>query len=289
MRIILSRSPLPEFVSERLAFELEKRDKLSSLNDIQEIFYRLSEAGQPQWRRMIQVRENAGLIVLALLRRFADKNAIKDCIINTVIFPGSDLQNVTLRNCTLTDVKIRRTDLGTTKFIECNVNDVLLVEPKVKIGSTRLELNGLRVPDDVLGLQKLGEDGITKVYAPREIISLLEQCGATVPITEDDDIRNIPDGYLKLLKKLMRAYERANTICDGDRNLDSLFREPYWKTLQDLLIDHGIVKQENRPTSGRPKNFFRRQFTPDEIMKGESKNTNAKSQIVQFWDALETV
>ena len=289
MRIMLGRSPLPEFVSERLAFELEKKDLLSSLSNIQEIFDRLSEAGHQQWRRTMQVRENAGLIMLALLRRFANKNIIEGCIINTVVFPGSNLQNVTLQNCTLADVEIRRTDLGTTKFIACNVSDVLLVEPRVKIGSTRLELNGLRVPDEVFGIQELGKEGITKIYAPREIIRLLEQCGTNVPATEDDDTRDVSDGYLRLLAKLMRAYERTNTICDGDSNLKSLFRDPYWKRLQDLLVDHGIVKQETRPTSGRSKIFFRRQFSPDEIMKGESKIADTKPQIVQFWDALETV
>ena len=293
MRVILSRSPLPEFVAERLAFELEKDGRVSSLNDMQEILDRLSEAGRLEWRRTTQVRENAGLIILALLRRFASGNSASSEIvgrkINTVVFPGSDLLNVTLRNCTFVNVEIRRTNLGASQFIGCNAHNVLLVEPRVKIGSTRLELTGLRVPEDVLGLQELGEGEIRKIYAPREIARVLRECGAPVAMADSDDIRDVPDEYLKLLERLLRAYERANTVCDGDRNLASLFHDPHWKTLRNLLVDHGIVRQENRPTSGRPKNFFRRQFSPDEIMKGESRGNRAKPQIAQFWDAFETV
>ena len=132
MRLILSRSPLPEFVCERLAFELEKSGRLSSLDDMQGILDRLSDAGRPEWRRTIQVRENAGLIALALFRRFASKNGttseVVGCTIDTVIFPGSNLRNVTLRDCTLVNVEIRRTDLGSAKFIGCDVSGILLVE-----------------------------------------------------------------------------------------------------------------------------------------------------------------
>lgn len=293
MRVILSRSPLPEFVGERLAFELKKDNRLLTINDIQQTLDRLAQAGRPEWRRTTQVRENAGLIVLALLRRFANGNGssidISNCRIETVVFRGSHLRNVTLRNCTLDDVEIRRTDLGATKFIGCDARDVFLLEPRVKIGSTRMELVGLRVPEDVFGLQELGDATIRKVYSPKEIARILKNCGAIVAMVNDDGMRNVPDEYLSLLERLLRAYERANTICEGDHHLASLFDDPYWGEFRKLLVDHGIVRQENRPTSGRPKVFFRRQFLPEEIMKGETKINRAKPQIVRFWDALESV
>ena len=291
MRVILSRSPLPEFVGERLAFELQKDGRLLSLDGMQVILDRLAQAGQPEWRRTTQVRENAGLIVMALLRRFASGSDsgsdISDRRIDTVVFRGSHLRDVTLRNCTFVDVEIRRTDLGATKFIDCAVRDVLLSEPRVKVGSTRLELKGLSVPEDVIGLQELSDDGIRKIYSPNEIAQILHKCGATVALADDSSMRNVDDEYLGLLERLLRAYERANTVCDGDDHMTALFNHPHWGELRKLLVDHGIVRQENRPTSGRTKTFFRRQFLPDEIMKGESKDVRAKPQIEQFWDALE--
>lgn len=292
MRVILSRSALPEFVAERLAFELRQRGRLSSLDGLQEILGRLSKAGRTEWRRTTQVRENAGLIILALLREFAGGNGthseIEGRTISSVVFPGSDLRDVTLRNCTLVNVSIRRTNLGTTRFIGCNARDLLLMEPRVKVGSTRLELRGLRVPAEVLGVQELNDEGNTTFYAPQDITRILGECGAPVE-TRTEDERNVEPVWLGLLERMIRAYQRANPICDGDQNLQHLFGDPQWPALRDLLIEHGIVKQENRPVSGRPKQFLRRRFSSDEIMSGASKTGNTKPQIVRFWDALEVM
>ena len=69
--------------------------------------------------------------------------------------------------------------------------------------------------------------------------------GAVLPLQniEENDIRNVPGVYLRLLEKAMYAYERTNTICDGDRNMKSLYREPEWDALLDLLVIHGIVRK----------------------------------------------
>ena len=293
MRVVLSRSPLPEFVAERLAFELRQIDRLSSLDGLQEILDRLSETGRLEWHRTMQVRENAGLIVLALLREFAfaDSNGsspeISGCTISTIIFPGNNLYDVTLRSCTLVNVEIRRTDLGATKFIDCNARDVLLVEPRVKIGSTRLELKGLRVPDEVIGIQELRDDGNRKIYAPDEIATVLRKCGAPVAAMEPSDMRQVPHDLRALLDRLIHAYEKANPLCDGDQNLRDLFGAREWPALQRLLLRHGIVKLDSRPAGGRPKKFLRRRFSLHEIMKGENRASHLEPQIARFWDALE--
>ena len=291
MRVVLSRSPLPEFVAERLAFELRQVDRLSSLDGLQEVLDRLSEAGRLEWRRTSQVRENAGLIVVALLREFANGNGtspeISGCSISTVIFPGSHLHDVTLRSCTLVNVEIRRTDLGATKFIDCNARDVLLVEPRVKIDSTRLELKGLQVPDEVIGIQELNDDGNRKIYAPDEIATVLRKCGAPVESMEPDGMRHVPHELRALLDRLVHAYEKANPLCDGDQNLQGLFGAREWPALRRLLLQHGIVKLDSRQASGRSKEFLRRRFSLHELMKGKNRTSRVKPQIARFWDALE--
>lgn len=294
MRVILSRSPLPEFVTERLAFELKKGGRLASLMDMQKLFDRLSGAATPPWRRATQVRENAGLIVLALLREYAGSNggvshAVGDRTVDTVIFPGSHLRNVTLRNCTFINVEFRRTDLANTIFDNCIAHDVLLYEPQIKAGSTRLELRGLRVPEDVHGLRQVEDHGNRAVYAPQDVVTLLRECGADVGVAEEADIRNVPAELLHLVERLMRAYERGNIVCDGDDKLGGVFGHPEWATLRDYLVEFGIVRVETRPARGPVKNFFRRLFAPDEIMKGLSRNYRAKPQIVRFWDAVEAL
>ena len=291
MRVILSRSSLPEFVAERLAFELGARQRLNTLEALQQILDRLTEAGKTEWRRVAQVRENAGLIVMALLREFSKRRGegyeIEGCTVCTLTFPGSHLGDVTLRKCALIDVWIHRTDLATTKLIECEAREVHLEEVKVKIGSTRLELNGLRVPEEVSGIQVWGEQGSETVYGPREIARVLGECGAVVEVTEETETREVPSGLRTLLERLMRAYERTNPVCVGDERLKGLLSDPGWPVLRKHLIGNGIVKPEKRATSGRPKEFLRRQFLSADIMMGESKVRGVEPQIVRFWDSLE--
>jgi len=295
MRVILSRSPLPEFVADRLAFELQQQGRLSSPEGLQEILDRLCEAGRTEWRRTTQVRENAGLIVMALLRLFVQGNRasieIEGRNICTVVFPGGHLRNVTMRDCKFVSVEMRRTDLESTKFIDCSAHDVLLYEPKVKIGSTRLELDGLQVPAEVIGIQERSREGegTAAFYSPERISRVLRECGAQAEMTGDDDIRNVSEEMLELLEKLMRIYGRANPVCVDDDTLQRLFGDPRWPKLRELLVEHGIVKPENRPTSGSSKEFLRRQFSPDEIMSGVRKTERIEPQIARFWNALETV
>lgn len=290
LRIILSRSALPEFVAERVAFELGVMGGLSSLDEMQEIFDQLSKAGKTEWRRTTQVRENAGLIVLALLRKFANDNHPNEILgrtISTVTFPGGDLRDITLRNCALTNVSVLRTNLGGTKFFDCNARNLLLMEPRVKAGSTRLELNGLRVPEQVIGLQLLSDEGHETTYVPEKIKRVLRQCGAPVAATDPDDVRNVSDELMNLLDRLMRVYKRANPVSDGDQNLQNLFKDPQWSKLRELLIEHGIVKRVLRSASGSRKEFLRRQFPPSEVMSGSNRTNIVAPQIARFWDSLE--
>ena len=291
MRIILSRSSLPEFVAERIAFELGAQQRLNTLDALQEILDRLAEAGKTEWRRAMQVRENAGLIVLALLREFAKGRGegyeVEDRTVSSVTFPGSHLDDMTFRKCALVNVWIHRTNLATTRFMECEAREVHLEEVKVKVGSTRLELNGLRVPEEVSGVQVWGDQGSETIYGPNEIARVLDECGAAVEVTEEGETREVPCELRTLLGRLMRTYERTNPVCMGDERLKGLLDDRQWTVLRRHLIEHGIVKPEVRAASGRRKEFLRRQFLPADIMAGESRAGNVKPQIARFWDSLE--
>ena len=289
LRAILSRAALPDFVAERFAVEVMRNAKLSSLDDLQVMLDRLLIAGREEWRRTAQVRENSGLIVSALLKTFAstNKTEIVGRKISTVILPGGDLSGVTLRNCSLDNVTIRRTNLGATKFVKCHARNVLLEEPMVKVGSTRLELDGLRVPGEVSGVQKLTDNGRETIRIPDKIMRVLSDCGASVDIDSDQDMRNVSDRSMELIDWLMHAYERANPVCDGDDNMRHLFQDPLWRRLRRLLIEHGIVTIDRRSASGPAKEFLRRQFPPEKIMSGANRASDVPPQIRRFWNDLE--
>ena len=284
LRVILSRSALPEEVADRATQGMSGSDPAGG-NRLRELLDRLSRAAETESRRSAQVRENAGLLVMALLRNPGDPNAhdVEDGTIRSVVFPGSHLRNVTLSRCTLIDVTLRRTDLTATQFIECNARDVQLYEPMVSRESTRLELKGLGV-DDVAGIRVPASQDAN--YDPAFIADTLRSCG--VPLTADSDPRGpaVPKADLRVMERLMRAYRRTNLVCLQDDNLSTLFSDRHWPRIRKRLVEHGIVKEEDRATSGRPKKFLRSRFLPGQIMAGRVGRPDTDPRIRAFWEAL---
>ena len=94
---------------------------------------------------------------------------------------------------------------------------------------------------------------------------------------------------MELMERLMRAYHRTALVCLQDDTLSSLFADPRWPGLQRQLVTHGIVKLEERATSGsRQKEFLRPQFLPKQILAGRAGRQDTDPQIRSFWDALAT-
>lgn len=281
VRVMLSRSALPEMAAKALARRLKQRSMLRS-PALQRVLDRLADAGRTEWRRTTQVRENAGLIVLAILGACKDHEIVGQTIAS-VVFPGGHLRDVTLRQCSLMSVSMRRTDLSRTRFIECSAEDTWLVEPRVKIGDTKLDL-GLDV-DQVVGIHKLGEDTNKTVYHPEKIKKILVDCGAR--IESENGRRDIPDERIEVLAELMRAYGRANPVCEEDDHLKHLFNDWSWSGVRRLLLKHGIITAEERQTGGKRKSFLRRRFRREEIMAGVNRNRHVHHRIGGFWGDLE--
>ena len=281
MRIVLSRAALPENVAERVAKELNAEGP-NTPGRLQEHLDRLAKVGNTEWRRGIQVRENAGLLAMALLRAYAESNGlIEGCDIRSVIFPGSHLRDVSLEKCSLTSVTIHRTDLTSTKFLDCESKDTLFWEPIVSPEETRLELRGLDAVQ-VTGIRTRGET----VYAPGGVAEIMKRCGASIPLdSQHHSVPRVSEEYLKLLDRLMRAYRRANPICMDDDHLTSLFKNSKWKSLERMLVDHDLVRKEHRQKGGRKSIFLRRQFLPNDFMSGQKSGVDER--IRRFWKALE--
>lgn len=290
MEVVLSRSALPEDVADRVAMELVAQG-IDSKEGLQERLDRLAAAGIAEWRRTTQVRENAGLIVMALCRVYArhHQGKVDGCAIRSVVFPGSHLKDVALTRCSLAGVTVRRTDLGATRFEDCKADgDTLFIEPRVRPGSTRLELRGLTV-GQVTGiyLQHDGSPGVS--YDPSVVAEALKECGAPVPTDPGGPSGpKVSSDYRELLERLMRAYHRANPVCIGDQNLRGIFDHPRWETVERLLVDYDLVSKETRSTSGQTTEFLRRKFLPERLMSGLNEGTVADERIRGFWRDLES-
>lgn len=291
MHTVLGRSNLPDFVAERVALELKRQGHLSSLDSLQRLLDRLCEAARFQSRRTSKVRDNAGRIVMALLRNFADGRAenveISGRIIRHVNFPGGDLQGVVLRECTLENVMICGTDLTNTRFIDCDPKELTLLKPKVKIGSTILQFAPLLGLKHVIGIIEMYDKGKRIVYNPKRIAQIFRKCGGRIEI--ENSVRDIDKAWLAMMEKLAYAYENTPLLCVDYSDSKSIFRDVKWFELKDLLVKHGLVRKESRPKSGPTLMFLRREFSPDQIMLGIDRANNVDRKIARFWDALENL
>ena len=286
VRIVLSRSALPEDVAERVAVELNVSGHGPSPERLQELLDRLGEAGATEWRRNTQVRENAGLLAMALLRAFACSTGVEreveGCSLRSVILPGSNLSSVTLTRCSLIDVTVRRTDFVSTRFIDCEARQVLLFEPRVATSSTRLELKGLTL-SDVMGIRVVPGD---LTYDPSIIAATLKDCGMSLQEDRRQIRPRVSSDCVELLEQLMRAYRRANPICKGDPNLRGMFAHPDWNRIERLLVEHELIEKTTRATKGKPKDFLRRRFLPEQLMSGLGQRADTDPRIRAFWQEL---
>ena len=286
VRIVLSRSALPDDVAERVAAQLNARDGAGARDRLQERLDRLADAGSKEWRRTMQVRENAGLLVMALLRYAGeDGRDIDGCTVRSVVFPGGRLDGVTLKRCSLVDVEIRRTDLTAARFVECTARDILLFEPRVAPDATRLELEGLEL-SHVIGLRVAGIP--ETVYDPSIVAAKLKESGAPTPGLDQAIGSGAPSPYVDLVARLVRAYRRANPVCTEDPAMAGLLGDPRWAVVERLLIEHEIVTKEHRATSGRPKIFLRRRVLPEQMLSGRNGGVNGVPRVRSFWRALES-
>ena len=288
VRVVLSRSALPEDVVERVALQLIGPGEERESEELQHLVERLAVASAKEWSRTTQVRENAGLLVMAMFRAWGCSSAghrdVVGCRVHSVVFPGGHLRDVGLVRCVLSDVAFRRTDLTSTKFVDCEVRNVLLMEPTVAPQSTRLELNGLEMAS-VMGIRVRQADAVLTRYDPGFVAATLRECGA--PIASERIGPRISETHMELLERLMHAYSRANPVCKGDPNLVDIFGHRAWQTVERLLVDHEIVVKERRATSGRSKEFLRRRFLPEQIMAGLNGREPVDARVREFWRALE--
>lgn len=282
LRAVLGRSALPEDVADRIGTSLWEEH--TSSESLQRRADALGGAARQNWLRADQVQENAGLILLGLIRSSAvSGREVAGLAVRSVTFPGGHLRGVVCRDCSFSEVIFRRTDLADTRFLDCRVNDVLMIEPRIS-SNTRLELHGLDPGANIQGLHLLNGSG-NVLYDPDEVASAVADRGG--PALKGQN-RRIPvdQGLLHLVERLMRAYGRANPVCEDDPRHKTVFSDRKWPAVKDLLLRHGIVTSERRPTKGRPKRFLRRQFLPAEIMAGLREDASTSSAIRTFWRDL---
>lgn len=289
--ITLGRSALPEIVAERVARGLGGSG--ASREGGQPLLDRLCRADATPSLRSVQIRENAGRLMMALLRACPPDAAsggscqeVSNIAVRNLTFPGGALGGVTFRNCSFEDVEFRRTDLTGTRFLGCEAkNAVFFRETRLDPKATRLEFRGLD-EGHFMGLRLVGDD--EGIYDPSAIRETLGECGLPVPREPPQDGPAVDPAVVELLERLMRAYRRANPVCMQDEALRKLVSHPEWEGLKARLLEHEIVSRDRRETGGKKKEFLRRRFRPDQIMAGRLGGGGADPRVRKFWRSLPT-
>lgn len=291
IRLLLGRSVLPLQVAISAADELQVIEQPGQPSLLQLILDKLSDAALHESPRATQIRENAGALVGAFLKASASRGPYIGLRIRNIVMPGGDLTGVVMQRCNIVDSQFRRVDLSSTKFVDCRADNILLSEVIISLSSTRLELRGIDIANEILGLRLRDKGLVRGLFDPEEARNALISCGAIGRSDDDfsDSIRSVSKRYLSLLERLTRAYMRSNPVCLADDGLASLFHNEYWKDLEKLLLKHELVLLQTRATKGRPKDFLRRQFLPEELMAGADRTATVSPNIRSFWDELENL
>ena len=169
--------------------------------------------------------------------------------------------------------------------MDCEARDVVFFEPSVTPHATRLELRGIEAKH-VAGIRAPHGNSMETTYDPSIVATTLRECGAPIRADVGDSGPQVSVEHIEIVERLMRAFRRANPVCKEDPNLEAIFTNFEWKTIEDLLTDHGVVTKERRAAGGRPKEFLRRRFRPDQIMAGLNEDTFADPRIRAFWREL---
>jgi hypothetical protein len=287
-RMLLSRSALPPEVAEYFVGAVI--DTGSDLSDqyIRSTLEAFAAAGSHEGTKALQIRENAGRLAAALLKHAcAVPREIRGLQIRNVVFPGGDLEGVTVVRSTVESVTFRRVDLRRTRLLDCHGTSVLFEEVTVDPEFTRLEIRGVDLRESVFGLRTIDGDRLQQVFDPVQVAQVLVACGALPEEPSNLRMWDVPPASLQLVERLMRAYGRANPVCKSDPHLAVIFDHPGWPLLERLLLENSIVELEIRAAGGPRKEFLRRRIVPDELLAGLRKDARVPPNVRGFWAALE--
>lgn len=241
----------------------------------------LRDIAQTPGPRALQVAENAGQFAGAILRAASRNGTADNLRVQGLTFAGVDFTGLRLHGSAFEQVDMNRCDLTNATMDDCTSRGLFLREILVDPETTRLDLTGLRPGHNVIGLQTAHAGAIRTEYDPAKVLAVLQRLGAA-DVPPPEPLHDVPDDTVDLTERLCRAYSRRNKIGTGYEACADLFEDPRWPELRDALLEHHLITQEHQPASGRPQEYYRRRFAPDELMSG-LWTPSPKPGIDEFW------
>ncbi len=229
-------------------------------------------------------RLNAGAILSTAFRRLGkvDGGIIRYCEFKNVSFGEATLVGVTFSDCSFKDVHFEMTKFDHCRFLNCFADGLYISDKTV------LDIQGLEPGKNIRSISSVDTGPI---FSPSEIARTLSNSGAQLavewepPLVYSQNAQEVID----LLHKLIRQYRRANVLCVQDDTLARMFQDPNWQVLCQMLIGHGIISEEIRPTSGKRKSFIRLRVLIPDLMRHEDETDLPDDDIGKFWQAVRAL
>ena len=233
-------------------------------------------------------RQNAGQLVARLMRSSGGVRPgthLQNLYFHQDDFGEVDLKDVVFSYCHLDSVDLTRMRMKRPRFVEC-----MLQAPRVSLGGTRFDDADSELADMVRGIvivEEGSEEG-RRYYAPEHIAAVLRRLGMQWPEPEEDeevydeeDVRRI-----RLLERFLLKMERRYYVSKEDLERFPFSREGDWNAVYGLLQKHGVVREEIRQMSGRPKPLTRLTYPANVIREAEDTRDGRWPRLSSFWEEL---
>ncbi len=228
-------------------------------------------------------RRNLGSLVLAYTREVrplcdATVHGLSFCDVSS---GKSQMQRVRMGGCQFVDVDLRGARFEDCEVVSSDFEGITLD------GASHIGIAGL-CPG--VNIKRIHHEPPGDIYAPEAIAELLRGLGA--PIADEQGNRPTYSEHAQeligLLERVARAYQRTAIIYDKEeRRTQAILGSQHWLELKALLLQHGVVAEEERESKGANVTAYRLRANPDELLS--SGSADGHSSTAGLWKALSSL
>ena len=238
-------------------------------------------------------RQNGGRLVARIIKGFGRLRvdaAMQNLYFEHEDFGEAELERPHFANCYFSSVDLTRTRMHHPRFTDC-----VFHQPRVAMGHTLFADAASNLSTLVKGIAVVNEgmehDSETNlVYAPERITSILCQLGMERPSKEEPEedwaYLAVQKGRIATLERFLGTMTQRYQLAKDDLERLSVTNEENWDLVYCLLERHGLVKEEMRQMSGRPKPLIRLAYPPNVIRMGEDMTDVRRPKLTAFWEEL---
>ncbi len=231
------------------------------------------------------LRRNAGTLTAACFRlggRIENRIVSFRQFVNTS-FGEAVFDSVEFKSCRFVGVHLERTHFLQSRAVDCTAESLVISR------FMKMELAGLAPGQNLYCII----DAATgqEIYSPNEMRQVLNTIGVPGMEEAQPEVKysRQAESLIDLLQKVARRYRQSNLLCLEDDQLGRLFKDPMWPTLHKLLVQHHIVEEELRQTSGARKTFLRYRVLLPDLMLLEREPTLPPGPRGDFWRAVRAL